>query len=215
MSSQKMTRVCAVGLVLGPLMFTLGDVLRRVVDQDAGSSATGLTAAVADKPGLWLAAALLSALAPVAFLPGVAAIVVTARGRGSVPTLVGGILLGLGLLASVGHAVAFYAPYALYERAGTSDAALKALDDASESYPLLVLLIVVFIAGLVLGPIVLLIGLRMAGRVPIWAVVAGVVFAVAGGSGGVALGIVGVVAALVAFVPAAQSLRATEPVLVQ
>jgi hypothetical protein len=215
MNPQKMTRVCAVGLLVGPLMFTIGDVLRRVVDQDAGSSAAGITDAVSDKPGAWLAAALLSALAPVAFLPGVAALVATARGRGSVTTLVGGCLLGLGLLASVGHAVAFYAPYALYDRAGTSDAALKALDSESESYPLLVLLIVLFIAGLVLGTIVLLVGLRMAGRVPVWAVVAGVVFAVAGGSGGVALGIVGVVAALVAFVPAARSLQVSEPVPVR
>jgi hypothetical protein len=215
MNPQKMTRVCAAGLLVGPLMFTIGDVLRRVVEHDAVDSAAGLTDAVADKPGLWLAAALLSALAPVAFLPGVAALVATARGRGSATTLVGGCLLALGLLASVGHAVAFYAPYALYDRAGAPDSALTALDSESESYPLLVVLIVLFIAGLVLGTIVMLVGLRMADRVPVWAVVSGVVFAVAGGSGGVVLGIVGVVAAVAAFAPAARSLLMTQPVLVR
>jgi hypothetical protein len=104
--------------------------------------------------------------------------------------------------------VAFYSPYALYAKAHTSGAELEALDAASESYPLLVLLIALFIVGMMLGPMVLLVGLRRARRVPIWAVIAAVVFVGAGSTGGVAAGLVGVVAALAAFVPAAISLTA-------
>jgi hypothetical protein len=209
MTNSLQLRIAALGLVLGPLCFTLGDTLRRVVDSSTSSSAVELAAKVADRPGVWLAAGLLSALAPLFFLPGIHALVATTRGRGSRVVGVGGALMSLGLVAAVGHAVAFYALAALYGRAGRagSDAAtIKALDKASESYPLLVALIVAFIVGMTIGVIALLVGLRRAGRIPVWAVVAGVVFAVAGSSGGVAMGALGMVAALVAFVPAARSL---------
>lgn len=206
MTNSLQLRIAALGLVIGPLCFTLGDTLRRVVDSSTSSSAVELAAKVADRPGVWLAAGLLSALAPLFFLPGVLALVATSRGRGSRVVGVGGALTSLGLIASVGHAVAFYAPAALYGRAGTDAAAIKAFDKASEGYPLLVVLIIAFIAGMTIGVIALLVGLRRAGRVPVWAVVAGVVFAVAGSSGGVAMGLLGILAALAAFVPAARSL---------
>ena len=206
MTNSLQLRIAALGLVLGPLCFTLGDTLRRVVDSSTSSSAVELAAKVADHPGPWLAAGLLSAVAPLFFLPGIHALVATTRGRGSRVVGVGGALVSLGLVASVGHAVAFYAPAALYGRAGSDAAAIRALDKASEGYPLLVALIVAFIVGMTLGVIALLVGLRRAGRIPVWAVVAGVVFAVAGSSGGVAMGVLGMAAALVAFVPAARSL---------
>jgi hypothetical protein len=206
MTNSLQLRIAALGLVLGPLCFTLGDTLRRVVDSSTSSSPVALATKVADHPGAWLAAGLLSALAPLFFLPGIHALVATTRGRGSRVVGVGGALVSLGLVAGVGHAVAFYAPAALYGRSGMDDGAIKAFDKASEGYPLLVALIVAFIVGMTIGVIALLIGLRRAGRVPVWAVVAGVVFAVAGSSGGVAMGVLGTVAALVAFVPAARSL---------
>jgi hypothetical protein len=206
MTNSLQLRIAALGLVLGPLCFTLGDTLRRVVDSSTGSSPVELATKVADRPGVWLAAGLLSAVAPLFFLPGVHALVATTRGRGSRVVGVGGALVSLGLVACVGHAVAFYSPAALYGRAGTDATSVKALDKASEGYPLLVVLIVAFIVGMTVGVIALLVGLRRAGRIPVWAVIAGVVFAVAGSSGGVAMGVLGMVAALVAFVPAARSL---------
>lgn len=206
MTNSTQLRIAALGLVVGALCFTLGDTLRRVVDASTSGTAVDLAASVHDRPGPWLAAGLLSAFAPLFFLPGVLALVATTRGRGSRVVAIGGGLVSLGLVASVGHAVAFYAPPALSGRAGTSAAAINALDKASEGYPLLVALIVAFIVGMTIGVLVLLIGLRRAGRVPVWAVVAGLVFAVAGSSGGVAMGLVGTLAGLAAFVPAARSL---------
>ncbi len=204
-------RVAAAGLVLGALLFTVGDLLRRYVVPSGTPSPVDITAAVDRHGSAWLVAGLLSVAASFCLVLGVVGLITTARGRGSRLTIVGGAMVGVGAMASVGHAVAFYAPYALYARAGTSAGELTALDRASEAYPMLVVLIVLFIVGLMLGTIVLFIGLRRARRVPIWSVVAAVVFVASGSTGGVGAGILGVVAALAAFVPAARSLVGPSP----
>lgn len=206
MTNSTLLRFSAAGLLLGSLLFSLSDLLRRTVDSTTGSSPTAIAASVHDHPGVWLTAGILSALAPVLFIPGVCALVATTRGRGSRVVALGGALVILGLVASAGHAVAYYAPYALYGRADTDAATIKALNDASESYPMLVALIIAFIVGMTIGMITLLVGLRRARRVPVWAPIAAVVFAVAGSSGGVVMGVLGTVAALTAFLPAARSL---------
>ncbi len=199
-------RVAAAGLVLGALLFTVGDLLRRFVVPSGTPSPVDITAAVGRHGSAWLVAGLLGVAASFCLVLGVVGLVTTARGRGSRATVVGGAMVGVGAMASVGHAVAFYAPYALYARAGTSAREVTALDRASEAYPMLVVLIVLFILGLMLGTIVLFVGLRRARRVPIWSVVAAVVFVASGSTGGIGAGVLGVVAALVAFVPAARSL---------
>lgn len=211
MTNSTLLRFSATGLLVGSLLFSLGDLLRRTVDSPTGSSPTALAAAVQDHPGTWLVAGVLSALAPLLFIPGVCALVATTRGRGSRVVAVGGALAVLGLVASVGHAVAYYAPFALYGRAGTDAATIRALDGASESYPMLVALIIAFMVGITIGMITLLVGLRRARRVPVWAPIAAVVFAAAGSSGGVAMGVLGTVAAIAAFVPAARSLVVRVP----
>jgi hypothetical protein len=206
MTNSTLLRFSAAGLLAGALLFSLSDLLRRLVDSSTGSSPTAITASVHDHPGVWLAAGILGALAPVLFIPGVCAAVATTHGRGSRVVAVGGALVVLGLVASAGHAVAYYAPFALYDRAGTDAATVTSLDSTSESYPMLVALIIAFIVGMTIGIITLLAGLRRARRVPVWAPIAAVVFAVAGSSGGVVMGLVGMVAALAAFIPAARSL---------
>ena len=206
MTNSTLLRFSAAGLLVGALLLSLGDLLRRTVDSSTGSSPTAIAASVHDHPGVWLTAGVLSALAPVLFIPGICALVATTRGRGSRVVAVGGALAVLGLVASAGHAVAYYAPFALYDRSDTDAATIKALDDASESYPMLVALIIAFIVGITIGLITLLVGLRRARRVPVWAPIAAVVFAVAGSSGGVAMGMLGIAAALAAFLPAARSL---------
>lgn len=208
MTNLSRTRIAAAGLVLGPLLFTLGDLLRRMIEPSGSPSATAITHTVGQHGGAWLAAGLLSVAAAFCFVPGVLGLIPGTRGRGHRVTTAGAVMVGVGAMASIGHAVAFYAPYALYDRAHTTGPQLEAIDRASESYPLLVALIVLFIAGMMLGSIVLLVGLRRARRVPIWSVVAAVVFVVAGTTNGVGAGVLGIVAALAAFVPAARSLTA-------
>jgi hypothetical protein len=211
MTPHSFRRTAALGLTGGPLLFTLGDLLRRLVEPYGNPSATQLTQAVGDHPVTWLSAGLLSVLAAPLILVGVAGLLVDAVGRGARTTVAGVALVAVGACASVGHAAAFYAPYALYDRAGTPHTALRALDDTSGSYPLLVCLITAFVVGMMLGSIVLFVGPRRARRVPLWAVISAVVFVAAGSSGGVVAGVVGVLAAGVAFGAAAGSLTRSAP----
>jgi hypothetical protein len=191
--------------VIGPLLFTTGDLFRRIVEPSGTFSDKQLADAVAEQPGLWAAAALLSVLAAVFFLPGVVALFATSRGRGAGTTSSGAAMVGIGLVASVGHAVGYYGPFARYADSRASAATITSIEGAGGD-PTIVLCIVLFMVGMMLGSIVLLVGLRRARRVPIWAVIAVAVFVASGSTGGVASGALGMVAALAAFVPAARAL---------
>ncbi|HET7356444.1 MAG TPA: hypothetical protein VFJ09_07185 [Nocardioidaceae bacterium] len=200
-------RIAVVGLVLGPLTFAVSDLVRRLVEPGGAAGPAQTVAAVHQHPSLWLLAGSLSLVSPILFLPGVVAAVGLVRGRGSMLTTAGGYLFGAGLVAAMGHMVGFFGLFGLYDQAGSPDSAIRALDAASERYPSLVGLIVLFVAGLVLGQLLLMVGLRRAGVVPTWAVVACLVEVVAGTTGGVPAGLVGLLAWVAAFVPVARAVR--------
>lgn len=210
MTRTNQLRIAAVGLVIGPFLFTLGDLFRRMVTPDGTFTDVQLVRAVADHPGAWSAASLLSALGAICFLPGAVALFATARGRGVGMISTGAALLTVGLIASIGHGVGFYDPFARYADSHASAATITSMQNAGGD-PTVVLWIVLFIIGVMLGSIVLLIGLRRARRVPVWAVVAVIVFVACGSSGGVAPGIVGILAALAAFAPSARTLATRQP----
>jgi len=201
-------RIRAACLVIGPLLFTVGDLLRRLVEPSGAPSAASITEAVGQHRPAWFAAAALSVAAAFCFVPAMAGVLDAVRGRSRVAT-VGALLVGVGAMASVGHAVAFYSPYALFAEAHTPAGQIAAIDNASESSPLLLILIGLFMVGMIVGPVVLLVGLRRARLVPLWSVVAAIVFVVCGGTGGILAGLVGVVAALAAFGPAARMMLAS------
>lgn len=207
MTNSTHLRIAAAGLVIGPVLFTTADLFRRMVEPVSAFSDKQLADAVGQRPGLWAAAGLLSVLASVFFLPGVAALFLTARGRGARVTATGAAMVGIGLLASVGHAVGYFGPFSTYAEAHASAATITSLESVG-SGPMVVLCIVLFMIGMMLGSIVLLAGLRRARRVPVWSVVAVVVFVACGSTGGVVPGVLGILAALAAFVPAARSLNA-------
>lgn len=211
MNESTRSRVAAILLVLGSLTFTVGDLLRRLVVPSGSPSAAAITQAVADHRGTWLAAGLCSLVAATALAPGALALIPRFGTRGARTTAVGASMVAVGAIAAAAHAVAFFSPYALYDDAGTSTASLTAIDKASESYPLLVAVIGLFLVGMMLGSLVLFLGLRRARRVPIWSVVAAVAFVACGSTDGVIPGLLGIAAALAAFVPAARSLRVSAP----
>ena len=211
MSESTRSRVAAILLVLGSLTFTVGDLLRRLVVPSGSPSAAAITQAVTDHRGTWLAAGLCSLVAAATLAPGALALIPRSGTRGARTTAVGAAMVAVGSVAAAAHAVAFFSPYALYGEAGTPASSLTAIDHASESYPMLVVVIVLFMVGMMIGSLVLLVGLRRARRVPIWSVVAIVVFVACGSTGGVIPGVLGVVAALAAFVPAARSLQIPAP----
>lgn len=215
MNTSTRSRVAAILLILGSLTFTVGDLLRRLVVPSGNPSAAALTQAAGEHRGAWLAAGLCNLVAAIALAPGASALIPRSGTRGARTTAIGATMVTVGAVAAAAHAVAFFSPYALYDGAGTSTASLTAIDKASEAYPLLVIVIGLFLVGMMLGSLVLFVGLRRARRVPSWSVVAAVVFVACGSTGGVIPGLLGIAAALAAFVPAARSLLfsapATEP----
>ena len=183
----------ATGLVAGALGFTVADLARRLVEPAHPTSVT-LAETAAQHPAAWLTAGLLSALLPLLVLPGLGLLALTVQGRGARVVRVGAGLLGIGSVAASVHAAGYFGMYDVLARSGVAPSAVRAVDSASESSPFFVPFIVLFMAGMLLGPIVLAAGMRRARLVPVWAPIAAVVFAVAGGTGGVAAGVVGLVA---------------------
>ena len=191
----------AAGLVAGALSFTVADLVRRLVEPAHPTSAS-LAATAGQHTGAWLLAGLMSALIPFLVLPGLGVLAATVHGRGARVVRVGAGLLGVGSIAASVHASGYFGMYDVLARSDVDAAAVRAVDAASEASPFFVPFIVLFMAGMLLGPIVLAAGMRRARLVPVWAPLAAVVFAVAGGTGGVPAGVVG----LVAFVALVTSL---------
>jgi hypothetical protein len=208
-------RVAAAGLVLGPLCFSVADLLRRLIEPSSPTN-TQLVAAVHQHPTGWLVAGLLSAATAFLLAPGALAVTLLVRGRGARPTVIGSCLLAVGAIAALGHAVGYFGSVGRYAGSGVDAAAVNAVESANDV--LGTVLIVLFMIGMMIGSIVFAVGMRRAGAVPIWVPVAAVVFVGAGASGGVAAGVVGLLAALATFLPAARSVagagldRVAEPV---
>lgn len=191
-------RLAAAGLVLGAIAFGVGDLLRRAV-QPTKTDAASITAAVHDHAGAWTAAGLLAPAAALLLLAGVSAAGRNVPARGAVLTVLGGGLTIVGLLGSLIHAAGYYGFYGVYAKSGADVAAIHSIDSASGSYPLFGVGIALFMVGMLVGPILLTIGLRRAGLVPVWVPISAVVFAVSSSVNGVAAGIVGLVAAVLMF----------------
>lgn len=193
MTSTGFTRFAGAGLALGVLAFSGGDLLRRIVEP-ATPSLASTTAAVANHQGLWFAAGVLEVVASVLLVAGATGALLLAGGRGRVLTRVGAGLLAVGAIASTGHTIGYYGTYAAYADSGLDTGSLTAIDGTTDA--LGGVTIVLFMIGMLLGPIVLTVGLRRASVVPIWVPVLAVVFVVAGAVGGVGAGVVGLMAGL-------------------
>lgn len=189
-------RLSGPALALGALTFSGGDLLRRVVEP-AAPSLTTTTAAVREHSGTWFAAGALELVSALLLVAGAIAVVRLAPARGRTLTRVGATLLGVGAIASTGHTIGYYGTYAAYADSGLDATALTAMNETTDA--LGGITIALFMLGMLLGPIVLTIGLRRAGAVPIWVPVLAVVFVVAGAVSGVPAGLVGLVAGLAAF----------------
>lgn len=191
--SRSTRTLAAAGLVAGALSFTGADLLRRLVEPADPTPAT-LAGVAGQHAGAWLAAGVFSALTPFLLVPGLAVLAATVRGRGARVVRTGAALLGAGSIAATVHASGYFGMYDVLARSDVDATAAGAVDAASEASPFFVSFIVIFMAGMLLGPIVLGVGLRRGRLVPVWTPIAAVVFAVAGGTGGVPGGVVGLVA---------------------
>lgn len=194
MSQHERTRtLLGSALVLGTTAFSVGDLLRRIVEP-ADATATAVTAAVRDRPTLWLAAGLLEVLAAVLLVPGAIGTRRLATRRGARTTRIGAGLIVVGAVASMGHTIGYYGTFATYAASGLDAATLDTLVAADDLLGGVVILL--FMIGMIVGPVVLAIGLRRAGAVPVWVPVLALVFVVASSVPGPLAGIVGLVAGL-------------------
>jgi hypothetical protein len=205
--SPRLLAGCTLG---GAVTFSTADLLRRLATPDNGQDPVGIVHQVAEHSTTWLLAGSLATLSAFLLAPAALAITMLASGRGRVLTRLGGFLLAAGALASMAHMVGEFGFPAIRAAAGIDDAAMSALDHVG--YGPAGAMIVVFILGFTLGLLLMMIGLRRAGVVPLWSVIAAVVAIAAGGSGGVAAGVVGVVAWLATLGPVAVALTRPSPV---
>jgi len=201
-------RLGAVGILLGLASLIVTTILQWSLEADTASP----TAAAADHPGLWLLCGLLAVLGPLAWAAGVSVLAMQVRDRGWVLTTVGCAATALAFGIGAAHLSLFFGLFADLAGAGADQGAVEAILLADDSSPLTAVLLWSFLVGFSLGPIVLMIGLRRARRVPIWVPVAALIAAVANFAGGTIAGIVQLAALLATFVPVALLLlRRAEP----
>jgi hypothetical protein len=202
--------VGAIAIALGLVSLVLSDILQWTLESGGDSP----TAVISAQPVAWLVAGVSAVLGPVFWAGGLLVVIGLVRERGWVLTTLGGIISVIGLAVGVGHLALFFGVYGDLAAAGASRSATQAILDADNGNPLGNLLLIVFLVGFCLGPIVLTMGLRRARLVPVWLPVVAVIAAVANFVGGPVAGIVQLIALLVVFVPLAVVLVRPGPFLV-
>jgi len=211
MRSERSWRVMGtVAIAIGLVSFVVSNVLQWSLESGGESP----SAVISAQPTAWLIAGISAVLGPLFWAGGLLVVVGLVRERGWVLTTIGGLVSAIGLAVGVGHLALFFSLYGDLAAAGISDSAVKAVLGADNANALGTLLLIVFLAGFCLGPIVLTVGLRRARLVPVWLPVVALVAAVANFVGGPVAGILQLIALLVVFVPIAVLLVRPGPFLV-
>lgn len=189
----------AVGIALGLASFVATTIIQWVLQADSPTPAD----AVHGHPVAWVAASILAVLGPLVWAIGVAVVTAQVRERGWVLTTIGGLVTTVGMIAGVGHLALYFGLFGDLAMSGIDDDAMQAVAGADDGSVVSTVLLVMFLIGFSLGPIVLTVGLRRARRIPVWIPVAAIVAAVANFVGGPVAGIVQVCALALTFAPMA------------
>jgi hypothetical protein len=161
-------------------------------------------------PGMWLTIGLLSVFGPVAWLAGLPAAIALAPARGRVLTMTGGLVTGAGMAAGVGHLALYFGLYASAAASGLGRGALRRLDEAADGETIGNVLLIVFLIGFAVGPVLLTIGLRIARVVGVWVPLAAIVTAAAGFFGGTIAGVVQLITLVLLWAPIALAVAGRE-----
>ena len=208
MTSQLTWRwLAAVGILLGLASLIATTLLQWGLQADAASP----TSAAHDHPGIWLLCALLAVLGPLVWAAGVAVLTMQVRARGWVLTTIGGASTALAFGIGAAHLSLFFGLFADLAGAEAGGGVVKAVLQSDDCSILTTVLLCGFLVGFSLGPIVLMIGLRRARRVPIWVPVMALIAAVANFVGGPIAGAVQLAALVATFLPAVILLLRREP----
>lgn len=191
--------VAAAALTAGPLSLVVTTVCQWML-QPVGAQPSAVDAAE-QFPVAWVAIGLLAALGPLVWLAGLPALARPVTARGRLVTRVGVLLTGLGLAAGVGHLAAYFSLYSAVAAASLPDDGVTAMLRAGDAEPIGNTLLVVFLVGYSLGPIILTTGLRIARAVAVWVPLAAVITAGANLFGGPIAGIVQLAALIAVWAP--------------
>lgn len=191
--------VAVAALIIGPLSLIVGNIIQWLLSP-SGAAPTATDVAL-QFPAAWLIIGLLGVFGPMAWLAGIPAAVSLAPDRGAVLTRVGGLVTGAGLAAGIGHVALYFGLYGTLARAGLTREDLASLGSAADAETLGTVLLLAFLVCFSLGPILLAIGLRIAGVVPVWVPVAAVLTAAANLFGGPVAGVVQLVALVLLWLP--------------
>lgn len=197
MSATLARAVSVSALVIGPLSLIVTSVTQWLL-QPTGDQPWG---AAAQFPTAWTVIALLSVPGPLVWIAGLPATVSLAPSKGGTVTLIGALLTGAGLAAGVGHLALFFGLYGAIAGSGASGHASSQVAAAGDADVLGTVLLVAFLIGFSLGPIVLTVGLRIAGVVGVWVPIAAIVTAGANLFGGPIAGVVQLVTLVLVWAP--------------
>lgn len=189
----------AIGMILGVASFIITTIVQWML-QPASESDT-VADVVTQHPAAWLLVSVLAVLGPLVWVAGIGAVTSLVRDRGWVLTTLGGTITALGLIAGVGHLALFFGLSSDLAESGLGSKSVESLQQADNAGAVSNLLLVMFLVGFSLGPILLTIGLRRAKLVAVWVPVAAIVMVVANFVGGIPAGAVQLVAMLLAFAP--------------
>lgn len=189
----------AIGMIVGMLSLIVTTIVQWTLQPTSASDT--VIDIVNAHAGLWAVTSVLSVLGPLLWVAGIGAITSVVRDRGWVLTTVGGSITALGLIAGVGHLALFFGLSSDLAASGVSTKAAQAVQGADDGGLLGTLLLILFLVGFSLGPILLTVGLRRARLVAVWVPVAAIVMVVANFVGGIPAGAVQLVAMLLAFAP--------------
>ena len=189
----------AVGMIAGMLSLVVTTIVQWTLQPTSPSDT--IVDIVNAHQGMWTAASVLSVLGPLLWVAGIGAIASVVRDRGWVLGTVGGSITALGLIAGVGHLALFFGVSSDLAASGISTKAAEAVQGADDGGLLGTLLLILFLVGFSLGPILLTVGLRRARLVAVWVPVAAIVMVVANFVGGIPAGAVQLLAMLLTFVP--------------
>ncbi|WP_029144326.1 hypothetical protein [Microbacterium luticocti] len=199
MDDVRAARVAAILLGVGVLSLVVTTVMQWMLQPSAPDPTPADVAA--QFPAAWTVLGLLAVFGPLAWLGAIPAVMRLPRRRGRVVTVAGGVLTALALGTGIGHLALFFGLFGSLAAAGASHETAQQVAAGSDGDLLTGVLLVVFLVAFALGPIVLTIGLRIAGLVPVWVPVAAVVTAAASFLGGPIAGVVQLLALLATWVP--------------
>lgn len=155
--------LAALGLSLGPFLFFVGTVIDPAWADDTGD----YLQAIADAPGTYTAAGVLWTIGALLFIPGMLGVMKLMRGKGVTLGQVGAGLIATGLILFA-SAMAFYGVDVVLADFADREAAVQIADGFEDSAAVGTMYMISFLAGVVLGSVLLAIALLRRHIVPIW-----------------------------------------------